>query len=250
MPTYRGISQLEIVSSINDARALLDAHSTGHALEDHLHKVRDDALAAISSARSNAELAAAIHDSYVEANFVWIARLLCFHAGADTDSKGLAVYKNLAKWGVFDGARGLVMSDVDYEIERYINRQPDSIRTKADFNAAAVKDQTEALAPYKTYVIEIVGLKEGILPTHYAPIEVICDELSKKYGSNIDFRSMTVGAAGTNEDAPAGVVFVATAPIAVAIAGQYPAFKVKTAKGTLIPSAQTARRSLSGPGAQ
>lgn len=246
MPSYRGISQLEIVSSINDARALLAAHSTGPALEDHLNKVSDYALSAIATAQSDGELAGAIKDSYVEANFVWIAKLLRFYAEADTEGKGLSVYKSLAKWGALSGARAMILSEVDVEIDRYLAAQPADIKAKAAFNAANVNTQIASVSPFKAYVIEIDGLKDGHMGHDHPYIEQICEEITDKYSSDAEFKRLMIGSITADEDAPAGIVFVATAPIAIAIADKYSGFTVKNAAGVVIPPASSQPKS-SGP---
>lgn len=247
MPSYRGISQVEIVSSINDARTLLAAHSTGSALEDHLAKVGDHTLDAIASAQTDDELAAAIKDSYVEANFVWIAKLLRFHAEADTDNKGLSVYKNLAKWGALSGARAMILSSVDVEIDKYIASQPEDVKTKVAFNAAAVATQVGSVSPFKAYVIEIDGLKEGSMPSDHPFIEQMCEEITDKYSGNDEFKRLMVGTITADDNAPAGIIFFATAPVAIAIADKYSGFTVKTATGTVIPPASNQPKSGSAP---
>lgn len=247
MPSYRGISQVEIVSSIADARTLLAAHSTGPALEDHLHKVSDYALSIIAHASTDAELASAIKDSYIEANFVWIAKLLRFHAEANTDGKGLDVYKNVAKWGGLDGARAMILSAVDVEIDQYIEKQPEDVTAKAKFNAAAVATQIGSVSPFKTYVIEIDGLKEGDMKPDHPFIEQMCEEITDNFAGNDEFKRLMIGIASTAEDAPAGIVFVATAPVAIAIADKYSGFTVKTAGGAVIPPASNQPKASSAP---
>ncbi len=247
MPSYRGISQIEIVSSITDARTLLAAHSTGSALEDHLHKVSDDALSAIANAQTDEELSAAIKDSYIEANFVWIAKLLRFHAEADTDNKGLSVYKNLAKWGALSGARAMILSHVDVEIDQYIASQPDEVKTKVAFNAAAVATQVGSVSPFKAYVIEIDGLKEGSMPSDHPYIEQMCEEITDNYSGNDEFKRLMIGTITADEDAPAGIIFIATAPIAIAIADKYSGFTIKTASGTIIPPASNQPKGGNAP---
>lgn len=247
MPSYRGISQIEIVSAINDARTLLAAHSTGSALDDHLAQVNDYALAAIASAHNDEELASAIKDSYVEANFVWIAKLLRFHAEADTDGKGLSVYKNLAKWGALSGARAMILSHVDVEIDKYIASQPDDVKTKVAFNAAAVATQIGSVSPFKSYVIEIDGLKEGHMPSDHPFIEQMCEEITDSYSGNEEFKRLMIGTITADEDAPAGIVFVATAPVAIAIADKYSGFTIKTASGTVIPPASNQPKGGNAP---
>lgn len=120
MPTYRGISKAEIVSSIAEAQNLLLAHSTGPALEDHLGMVSDYALDSIAEAASEDVLARAIENSHVQANFTWINALLVHHALANTDGKGEEVYNNLQKWGALNGVRSMLLSPVDVEIQKYI----------------------------------------------------------------------------------------------------------------------------------
>ncbi len=247
MPSYRGISQVEIVSSINDARVLLAAHSSGIALEDHLAKVGDYALAAIASARTDAELASAIKDSYVEANFLWIAKLLRFHAEADTDGKGLSVYKNLAKWGALSGSRALILSAVDVEIDQYIAKQPEDVTAKAKFNAAAVDTQVASVSPFKSYVIEIDGLKEGHMPPDHPYIEQMCEEITDTYAGNDEFKRLMIGSITADADAPAGIVFIATSPVAIAIADKYSGFTVKSAGGAVIPPASNQPKAGNAP---
>ena len=247
MPTYRGISQVEIVSSINDARTLLAAHSTGSALEDHLNKVGDYALSAIANAQTDEELSAAIKDSYIEANFLWIAKLLRFHAEADTDGKGLSVYKNIAKWGALSGSRAMVLSAVDVEISKYIDNQPEEIKTKVAFNSAAVATQIRSVSPFKAYVIEIDGLKEGSMPSDHPYIEQMCEEITDKYSGNNEFQRLMIGTITADEDAPAGIIFVATAPVAIAIADKYSGFTVKSASGAVIPPASNQPKGGSAP---
>lgn len=239
MPQYRGLDQKDICTSIVAARGLLRAHSTGPALDSHLDKVSGEALEAIATARTDAELSRAIADSYVEANFVWVAQLLRFHAEADTDGRGLDIYRGLLCWGALSGNRAMILSEVDVEIEKYIGAQSDATRARALFNAAAVSREVSELSAFKAFVIEIAGMKEGLLPDPYAPVEMICEELTQKYAGDPSFKRMMIGAPSAAPDAPQGIVFIATLPVAVAIADAYPAFKVKTAGGTHIPAASS-----------
>lgn len=243
MPQYRGIDQQDICTSIAATRDLLRAHSTGPALDNHLNIVSAEALDAIAAARTDAELARAIADSYIEANFVWVAQLLRFHAEADTDGRGLDVYRGLLCWGALAGSRAMILSEVDVEIEKYLGRQSDETRARALFNAAVVNREVQTLSAFKAFVIEIEGMKEGLLPDPYAPIEIICEELTQKYADDPSFKRLMIGAPSAAPDAPQGIVFIATLPMAVAIADAYPAFKVKTAGGTLIPPASSQPKS-------
>ncbi len=246
MPSYRNTSQIAIMASINDARALLEYHCSGPALAQHLARISDDAISAIGNARDDNELAKAIRDSRIEDNFIYIAKLLRFHAEADTDGKGLEIYKNLAKWGGFTGARGMSRSALDEEVDGFISSQPESILKTAAFNAAAVDTRINAVTAFKAYVIEISGLKEGRIRSSDPALESMCEEILRLYGDNPEFKRVMIGAVSSDANARCGIVFIATAPMAVQIANTHESLNVYSSTGAHIPPARNKPTDLMG----
>lgn len=237
MPTYRGIHQVDIVASIRDARALLSAYSSGPALDAHLAKVSDAAITAIADAPNDAALASAIKNSNIEHNMLWISDLLRFHAEADTDGKGLDIYKSLAKWGALSGSRSAILSAVDSEIKDYIATQPPEILISAKFNAANVKTEIASVTPFKGYVIEIDGMRDGYMYSTHPAIESMCDEIQRKFGDDPEFKRVMAGVLTTEKGTRHGIVFMSTATVALKVADLYPMFTLFSSNGAVIPPA-------------
>jgi hypothetical protein len=127
MPSYRGVSQADVVSSITDALALLELHTTGPECQKLIDKLRtaDPAtgvspLGAIMNAGSDADLATAIRGSGAGWLFMCTAEVLQFHAVYNTDGKGYDVVERLHKWDAGGGARVAAYYPIDAECDSWI----------------------------------------------------------------------------------------------------------------------------------
>lgn len=122
MPSYRGISQAELIRSINDALELLETHSTGPEMQAQVDRLRAGApspLAAIAAAADDVALAAAVRNSGVTAFFGRAGEVLEYHAVNDTDGRGQDVLGRLVSWSAF-GAVATVYTKLDEEADAWL----------------------------------------------------------------------------------------------------------------------------------
>lgn len=120
MPRFRGVDAKDIAQSIQDALALLRAHSTGPELDAFC----DHAEAAIRpgniAAQPDDKALARYMRKHAHSPFVMVADLLLHHARFDTDGKGLDVYQRLGAWGGLSGGRLTAHTKLDDEQDRYL----------------------------------------------------------------------------------------------------------------------------------
>lgn len=124
MPIYRGVAQKDIVQSIHNAIDLLTTHSTGAECQKMLARLQaaDDSgkspIDQIASAADDKALALALRTSGAAGTFSELHDLMSYHAYADTDGKGGAVFDGLAAW---DG-----MSEATFAVYTPLNEEMDS----------------------------------------------------------------------------------------------------------------------------
>ena len=128
MPSYRGVSQADLIKSINDALELLETHSPGPVTQANIDKLRavdpatnQSPLGAIAAAADDAALAAAMRGTWKVLGFM--SPVFRFHALDDTDGKGLDVYKRLGAFGALSGARDMAYHPEDGEMDSYLTVQ-------------------------------------------------------------------------------------------------------------------------------
>lgn len=126
MPSYRGIAKEDILRSINDAVDLLAAHSTGAECRKMLNRLTQTGangqspLGQIMAAQDDKALAAAISASGAVGTFSQLRDLLFYHAHADTDGKGGAVYDGLAVWNGMSMATTAVYTPLNEEMDSWL----------------------------------------------------------------------------------------------------------------------------------
>ena len=241
MPSYRGIDRDDVYSSIIAARDFLRRHSTGAHLDAHLAKVDDAALAPIAAATDDRALVQAIAASGIEGNFIWIARLLRFHQGANTAGRGRAVVAGLSRWGAHHGARAAVGTAVDSEIDRYIARRPLK-RLRAAFadRAGALRDD----GPLKRFCLVVDGMAEGRIHWTAPAVGKLSEAVSEKlrpYYELHEVSSFGIGLGGGAlvyaKNQPQGVIFTATRRAAQAVADAFPQMTLVDEKLAVVPPA-------------
>jgi hypothetical protein len=142
MPAHLGIEKAEIVSSINDALALLETYSPGPATQKHIDALRTgnagetSPLGAIAAAKNDVELAQAIQSSGVKWLFQRTHEVLMHHAVQDTDKKGLAILTRLTAWNAAGGATTMNYNKVDEEAQTWLAVQTIRNQTNLTHNEA------------------------------------------------------------------------------------------------------------------
>ncbi len=127
MPSYRGVSQSDLVTSITDAFELLEAHSTGPECQKLIDAMREvdpatgvSKLGAIQNAKDDKELAAALGASGANWLFICTNEVMQYHALNNTDGKGYDVAERLSKWGAGSGARVMAYYPIDAECDSWL----------------------------------------------------------------------------------------------------------------------------------
>lgn len=124
MAIYRGIEQAEILSSIQNAKVLLEKHSTGAeskkmlARLDAADETGQSSLQKIAAAQDDKSLADAVRSSGAAGIFSQLHDLMEYHAYADTDGKGGAVFDSIAAWNG--------MSEMVFAVYTPLNAEMDS----------------------------------------------------------------------------------------------------------------------------
>lgn len=128
MPSYRGVSQTDLIQSINDALELLETHSPGPGIQKNIDNLRvvdpatnQSPLGKLAAAQDDLQLVEAVRGLWQVTGFM--SPLYCFHAMEDTDGKGLNVYKQLGAWGATSGARDMAYHEEDGEMDSYLVAQ-------------------------------------------------------------------------------------------------------------------------------
>lgn len=127
MPSYLGVEQRDVVASINDTLALLETYSIGPAAQAQVDALRavDPAtgkskLGAIASALDDMSLLHAVKKSGVTEFFGMVGEVLQFHAQANTDNKGTALWQSLMSWNGFGGSQSLSYTDTVAECDSWL----------------------------------------------------------------------------------------------------------------------------------
>lgn len=126
MAIYRGIEQAEIISSIRNATALLEKHSTGAACKKMLARLDtpdetgQSPLEKITAAQDDKSLAEAVRASGAAGVFSQLGELLEYHAYADTDGKGGAVFDSIAAWNGMSAAVLAVYTPLNAEMDSWL----------------------------------------------------------------------------------------------------------------------------------
>ena len=127
MPFYLGVAQRDVVASIHDNLALLETYSVGPAAQAQIDALRavDPAtgaskLGAIAAALDDMSLIHAVKNSGVTDVFGAVAEVLHFHAQANTDNKGTALWQSLMSWNGLGNGRTLSYGDTDAECDSWL----------------------------------------------------------------------------------------------------------------------------------
>lgn len=127
MPFYLGVAQRDVVASIHDNLALLEAYSVGPAAQAQIDALRavDPAtgkskLGAIASALDDMSLLHAVKKSGVTELFGTLGEGLQFHAQQNTDGKGTALWQSLMSWNGLGGSMSLRYTDTVAECDSWL----------------------------------------------------------------------------------------------------------------------------------
>jgi len=238
MPSYRGVDQVEIVLSIQESVSFLRKHSTGPELTGHLAEITQRNLADIATAQTDLDLVNAVRESGVEGRLCWIADLIRFHESRNTDGKGKDLAARLAAWDAFSGARAMVLTPLDVEIEAYIkkNRTPLSV-LRETFSRGRQQERPGAL---QRYGLIIDDLTEKRVNWTDSAVQDIRKEAEKVLQPFFELNEVTMTGIGSPvftpaEKKPMGVIFESTRRAAEAVAAAFPAYRVLDSKGNPVP---------------
>ena len=125
MPFYRGVAQEDLIKSIDDALALIEAQPIGPECKKDIDRLRtpDPAtnrspLAAIAAAADDVSLAEAV--GAARGVFLFLNPVISYHGLNDTGGKGLDVYTRLNAWDAMGGARMLAYTPLDGEMDSFL----------------------------------------------------------------------------------------------------------------------------------
>lgn len=127
MPSYLGVHQRDVVASIGDTLALLETYSIGPAAQAQIEALRavDPAtgkskLDAIASSLDDMSLIHAVKNSGVTEFFGTVGEVLQFHAQANTDGKGTALWQSLMSWNGFGSSQSLSYTETVAECDSWL----------------------------------------------------------------------------------------------------------------------------------
>jgi len=126
MPFYRGIAKEDIIQSLRNAIDLLTTHSTGTECQKVLSRLTtagdngQSPLEIIAAAKDDKTLAQAMRTAGVSGTFSELRDLMQYHAHADTDGKGGAVFDGLACWDGMSAATLLVYTPLNKEMDSWL----------------------------------------------------------------------------------------------------------------------------------
>ena len=128
MPSYRGVSQADLIKTVYDAIELLETHSPGPVTQQNIDQLRavdpatgQSKLGALAAAADDAALVDAVRATWKVLGFM--SPMFGFHALNDTEGKGLDVYKRLGAFGALSGARDMAYHPEDGEMDSYLTVQ-------------------------------------------------------------------------------------------------------------------------------
>ena len=171
MTAYLGVSQNDLIASINEGLALLETYSPGPECQKRIDSLREiDAasgqskIGAIIAAADDVSLATAIRASGINWVFARMGEVLRFHAANDTDGSGAKTHQSLTAWNATGGAMTMEYNRVDEECDSWLalNRAakvpaaPDT-KAKIENYAAAVSQQSDAVKNAVKAIVKLVG---------------------------------------------------------------------------------------------
>lgn len=232
MPSYRGVSQSELVGHIDAGLALLEKHSPGpvtQAFIDDLHATTK--LSDIASAKDDAALHEAIFRSDVVGLFSSARKVFEYHEARNTDGGGSEVYQGILKAGL-DGGPYTLLGDttpLDAECDKYLKLR----RVTGAFRRAVARarGKTQPENPYRKQDYSVVAADLNEARALVVPVTAVLDP----YLASGDLEEI-LGAGYIDNDRSAGtrragVLFASTRRAAEAVARAFPAHQVLDIKG-------------------
>src|SRR3972149_4950142 len=242
MPSYRGVSQADLIRSINDALELLETHSTGPVLQKRIDDLRapdasgQSKLGAIAAAQDDVSLVSAVRGSGVMWLFARAHKVLKFHARNNTDGKGYDIVSRLVSWGAMSGAMTMEYNAFDREFDAFLQKQS----LKNGFNklrsALGGKGAMESSGPLSRYGVVLEDLTSGKIDWHHPSIETIRKKVDQVLAPFYPLDEVEMTAIGLidhfpQKGAPRGIIFISSARAAQAVADALPDMKVIDAEG-------------------
>ncbi len=245
MPSYRGVSQADLVRSITDAVTMLEKHSTGPAMQGYIDGLKQpDAngvskLGAIAAAADDVSLVQAVNASGVTYLFARGYDVLQYHALNNTDGKGRGILRDLNNWGAMSGAMTMEFNQYDAEFQDFLgNHKLRSAFNKVVglFTGATMEIMRPQETPLQRYGVAIDGLTTGLV--NYTD-QAVSDIRSKVEEALSPFYELDeVGMTGigmimwpSKKGDPIGIVFDGSARAAFAVAAAIPDMPVLNSKG-------------------
>ncbi len=245
MPSYRGVTQADLVRSINDAVDMLEKHSTGPAMQGYIDGLRKpDAngvskLGAIAGAADDVSLVNAVNASGVTYLFARAYDVLQYHALNNTDKKGRAVLRDLNSWGAMSGAMTMEFNQYDAEFEKFLKAH--KLRSAFNkvvgiFTGATKEVLLPQEQPLKRYGVAIDGLTTGLVKYDDASVTAIRDKVEEALSPFYELDEVGMTGIGmiswpSKKGDPIGIVFDGSARAAFAVAAAIPEMAVLDSKG-------------------
>lgn len=248
MPSYRGISQKEIVESLTDAVDFLDKNPLGPETQKRVDQIRAK-LPALALAKSDLAFKNAIADSGANWLFLRTTDVWKYHAAANTDNQGRDIFERLNKWGIFDGFMTLESNAVDGEQKAWL----------AARNIPTGLNNYAAPSLFKTYGIAVDDLTSGKINIHdpsLTPLRKKIELALQPFYASGEVMYTGIGAVTlkydpSNQQKPfsgdLGVIFSATARAAQAVANALPDQKLIDEHGNVIAPEQHKTSKKSSP---
>ncbi|HYD19692.1 MAG TPA: hypothetical protein VEF76_14565, partial [Patescibacteria group bacterium] len=204
MPSYLGVSQADLIASINDNLALLETHSPGPACQEMIDALRatDSAtgqskLGAIAAAATDVELATAVRSSGINYVLGRMGEVREFHAYNDTDGTGRAAFISAKAWDGGSGAMLMNYTKVDEECDSWLAlshaakiEMTDENGAKLNEIARAVSQNEEAIDRALTAMGGIIGGVQGGVDEDTLKSVFLSLDLHERHILNTSFRGL------------------------------------------------------------